>query len=82
MTNDEFEKDWRSYSIECDDGVIICLKDKMMICWGTVEDGLFFDTGGEQGSPAYLLKVEGNDLFQKDNDEKWEKLGKLVKTSI
>ena len=86
MTNDEFRKHWRDYALEQLDGnPTVKLADEFMLCLGPMCGGLLFDTGGPQGAPAYILKVDDqNNCYIKTdwnspNDAAWRLFGKLVK---
>lgn len=82
MTNEEFQVNWQNYAVEINDEAIP-LKDRYCLCWGWVEQyqGLFFDTGGEQGAEANFLRVDEEDNLISVNPEDITEtcvLGKLV----
>lgn len=88
MTLKELHAHWKEYAIKFDDDFgygIRSLKDIFMICWGEKFGGLLFDTGGEQGSPAYLLKSDDNNNCYSKKDwnappnESWIKVGRFIK---
>jgi len=84
MTLAELKDNWQKYGVDIQ-GQIRPLKDCFVICWGPmpdIPDALLFDTGGEQGAPAYALKVgeNGEDLISVNpaNPAETTVLGKLV----
>ncbi|MEK7067190.1 MAG: hypothetical protein AAB950_00090 [Patescibacteria group bacterium] len=95
MTLDELYRDWRKYAIdllECSDQVL--LSDAYMLCI-KYEDGLLFDSGGERGSPAIILKCDDEglcycktfdgdghsqrNLFYSPDENGWALIGKFAR---
>jgi len=84
MTLADLKDNWQKYGVDIQ-GEIKPLKECFVICWGStpdIPDALLFDTGGEQGAPAYTLKVSenGEDLISVNpaNPSETTVLGKLV----
>lgn len=88
MTLEELQKSWKDYAlVQMKNSTTVPLNDVFMLCAGPMRGGLLFDTGGAQGAPAYVLKVDKNDDcwaktdWQAPDDSGWELIGKLVKLS-
>ena len=80
MTLEELQRDWKNYKIIISDGTEVKMADILMVCRGSVKDGLLFDSGGEQGSPALVLKPDEEDnCYMLNTDGGWDKMGKFVK---
>lgn len=90
MTTEDLKNNWQKYGVELPPTSAIAvdpirpLKEIFMLCWGPdplTSDALLFDTGGEQGAPAYLLKVgDGDTLVSVNpaNPAETTVLGKLI----
>lgn len=88
MTNEELRQNWTEYAVELKTAMnpeLVeqrPLKDMFVLCANYPAHGaLFFDTGGVQGAPGYIMKVEGDNLISinpVDPDET-SVLGKLVR---
>lgn len=80
MTNEQFHKDWMKYGVRIA-GEMKPLKDHYCVCWGWIEQykGMLFDTGGEQGATAHVLRVEDENLVSvnPENPEETSIIGRL-----
>lgn len=83
MTNEDLLREWKDCEITSPSGQRARLKDLILLCgkFMPIPGTLFMDTGGEQGSDAYIVKMhdDGEALLcvNPDNQEETNVLGKL-----
>lgn len=84
MTTEDLKNNWTKYGVELSSvDPIRPLKKIFMLCgyYNAIPGTLFFDTGGPQGAPAYILKVGDNDTLvsvNPENPDETNVLGKLI----
>lgn len=85
MTLEELRDRWKDLAIDLTDGTRVRMADIAMLAYGgEIDGGILFDSGGEQGNPAWLLKPDEHDqCWQKfwisaPAGEGWQVVGKFV----
>jgi hypothetical protein len=85
MTLEELKQNWREYGVELPSGEVVPLKERFAICWGSFQDGLLFDPGGEQGAEGAILKTDEEDncyLYtypEGEEEGRWTIQGRFVR---